>query len=104
MSELDPVIHQPVRLQVMSALAALAATERLDFTFLKDHLQLTDGNLGAHLQKLEESKYIAVQKVFESRKPRTYVKLTSRGREAFAEHVAALEAILRLRPNDSVGD
>lgn len=79
----------------MAALASLEAAERVDFTFLRDHLSLTDGNLGAHLQKLEESKYIEVTKVFERRKPKTYIKLTAAGREAFAQHVAALEAILR---------
>jgi DNA-binding MarR family transcriptional regulator len=58
-------------------------------------LQLTDGNLGAHLRKLEEAGYIAVTKTFVNRKPQTYIAATQPGRAAFADHIAALEHILR---------
>lgn len=94
MSELDNTIHQPVRLRIMAALGAIGPREKLEFTFLRDQLELTDGNLGAHLIKLEEAKYIEVEKTFEKRKPKTLVRMTGRGRDAFAAHVKALKEIL----------
>ena len=93
--ELDPVIHQPVRLQIMSALCQLTANERVDFSFLKQKLALTDGNLGAHLATLEAKGYIAVDKTFVARRPKTFVAATEAGRAAFAGHVSALESILK---------
>ncbi len=94
MSELNPVIHQPIRLRIMAALAALGSEEKVDFSYLKELLAATDGNLGAHLLKLEETGYIAVEKTFVARKPKTLVALTDKGRLAFKEHVAALQEIL----------
>jgi DNA-binding MarR family transcriptional regulator len=94
MDELDPIIHQPARLQIMAALCQLKATERVDFSFLKDNLGLTDGNLGAHLATLESKGYIAVEKQFVARRPKTFVAVTPAGRQAFASHVAALQSIL----------
>ncbi|HEX2907199.1 MAG TPA: transcriptional regulator [Phototrophicaceae bacterium] len=67
----------------------------VDFTYLRNLLDVTDGNLGAHLHKLEEAGYIAVQKTFVERKPRTFVTVTAEGRQVFREHVAALEVILK---------
>ena len=67
----------------------------MDFTYLRDLLEVTDGNLGAHLRKLEEAGYIAVNKAFVERKPHTYVSATAEGRKVFKEHVAALELILK---------
>jgi DNA-binding MarR family transcriptional regulator len=95
MAELNETIHQPVRLRVMAALVALEAGNEVDFTYLRDLLEVTDGNLGAHLRKLEEAGYIAVNKTFVERKPRTYVSATSEGRKVFQEHVKALESILK---------
>ena len=94
MAQLNEIIHQPVRLQVVSALAALERDAKVDFTYLKNLLKLTDGNLGVHLLKLEEAGYVTQEKTFVDRKPRTYVHLTPGGRAAFEEHVAALRAIL----------
>jgi DNA-binding MarR family transcriptional regulator len=94
MDELDPVIHQPARLQIMAALSQLKPSERVDFTYLKDNLGLTDGNLGAHLSTLEGRGYIAVEKEFVARRPKTFVQVTPAGRLAFTGHVAALQAIL----------
>jgi len=94
-NDLDPVIHQPARLQIMSALCQLGASERVDFTYLKQHLNLTDGNLGAHLATLEARGYIAVEKAFVARRPKTFVGVTPGGRQAFAGHVAALQSILQ---------
>jgi len=95
MPELDAIIHQPIRLQIMAALCQLGAREQVDFGFLKSRLMLTDGNLGAHLLSLENAAYIAVEKTFVARRPKTYIAPTSAGREAFANHVAALQAILQ---------
>jgi DNA-binding MarR family transcriptional regulator len=95
MPELNETIHQPIRLRIMAALVTLAPDEELDFTTLRKLLDVTDGNLGAHLRKLEEAGFIAVNKTFVDRKPRTYVAVTPAGRKTFSQHVAALEAILK---------
>ena len=95
MAELNETIHQPVRLRIMAALVALEPTNEVDFSYLRDLLDVTDGNLGAHLRKLEEAGYIAVNKTFVERKPRTYVAATAGGRKVFKDHVAALESILK---------
>lgn len=94
MADLDPVIHQPARLQIMAALAALREGDSMEFTFLRDLLQLTDGNLGAHLRRLEEEGYLTVRKTFVDRKPRTFISVSTEGRAAFKRHVRALEEIL----------
>ena len=94
MAELDPVIHQPARLQIMAALCQLTGREQVDFTFLKSSLGLTDGNLGAHLSTLEEKGYLALEKTFVDKRPKTFVAATEKGRKAFAGHVVALQAIL----------
>lgn len=95
MAELNETIHQPVRLRIMAALVTLEIGNEVDFTYLRDLLKVTDGNLGAHLRKLEESGYIAVNKLFIDRKPRTFVSVTASGRKIFREHVEALESILK---------
>jgi DNA-binding MarR family transcriptional regulator len=94
MAELNELIHQPVRLRIMASLVTLEPTDEVDFTYLRDLLEVTDGNLGAHLRKLEEAGYIKVNKVFVERKPRTYISATNEGRRVFNEHVAALEELL----------
>ena len=94
MSQLNELIHQPTRLRIMAALSALGPGTEVEFTYLRDILDLTDGNLGTHLAKLEEAGYVAVRKTFVGRKPRTFVSLTPHGQHAFAEHLAALRAIL----------
>jgi len=95
MAELNETIHQTVRLRIMAALVTLAPDEEVEFTYLRDLLEVTDGNLGAHLRKLEEAGYIRINKAFVERKPRSYVSATADGRKVFAEHVAALESILK---------
>ena len=94
MSGIDKTIHQPVRLRIMASLVTLEDKEQVDFTYLRDLLKVTDGNLGAHLLKLEEAGYVDVDKTFVSRKPRTFISATPKGRAAFQEHVAALRAII----------
>jgi DNA-binding MarR family transcriptional regulator len=95
MYELNETIHQTVRLRIMASLVTLAPGDEVDFSYLRDLLEVTDGNLGAHLRKLEDAGYIAVNKAFIDRKPRTYVSATAEGRRVFQEHVAALESILK---------
>jgi DNA-binding MarR family transcriptional regulator len=90
----DEIIHQQVRLRIMATLNALANGERLEFTRLKAILKATDGNLGAHLATLENAGYVAIEKDFVARKPRTRVGLTRTGRKAFASHVNYLREIL----------
>jgi DNA-binding MarR family transcriptional regulator len=94
MAKLDNIIHQPVRLQIMSALVALDADEQVDFVYLRKFLHLTDGNLGAHLAKLENAGYAKIEKTFIARKPRTFINVTGKGRDAFNEHTAALKEII----------
>ncbi|MBN2685725.1 MAG: transcriptional regulator [Pontiellaceae bacterium] len=91
---LNPVIHQPVRLRIMSVLIDLPPKDEVDFVHLKKLLGLTDGNLGAHLLKLEQAEYIVVKKMFIDRKPRTFVKASGMGRDAYNAHVRALKAII----------
>lgn len=69
--------------------------EEATFPELKDLLNLTQGNLGAHLRWLEEAGHVALRKEFVGRKPRTAASLTEVGRAAFKRHIARLEAILR---------
>ncbi len=86
---LDPVIHSQVRLAV---LAILTAARQADFNYLKKETGTTDGNLSAHLTKLEEAGYIQVKKSFRGKKPRTTCSLTEKGKSAFAGYLKALES------------
>jgi DNA-binding MarR family transcriptional regulator len=95
MAALNETIHQPVRLRIMAALVTLGPDEEVNFTYLRNLLNVTDGNLGAHLRKLEESGFINVNKLFVERKPRTFISASAEGRKVFNEHVAALESILK---------
>lgn len=95
MNELNEIIHQSVRLRIMAALMALAPGEEVDFSYLRGLLDVTDGNLGAHLRKLEDAGYIALNKIFVERKPRTFVAVTTAGRQVFKAHTEALKAILK---------
>ena len=90
----DEVIHQSMRLKIMSSLNVLGRNDWLDFARLKSILDTTDGNLGAHLDTLSKAGYIAVEKRFEGKRPQTRVRATPVGRKAFAEHVAYLRSIL----------
>ncbi|MDY6876066.1 MAG: transcriptional regulator [Chloroflexota bacterium] len=94
MHELNPLIHQPTRLRIMAALVSLDEGDQVDFKFLRDLLDLTDGNLSVHLQRLEEAGYVAVEKTFVGRRPKTWIWATPEGQAAFAEHVDALEQIV----------
>jgi DNA-binding transcriptional ArsR family regulator len=84
---LDDIIHSRIRLAVMSILATVESAE---FTFLRERTGATDGNLGAHVRKLEEAGYVAADKRFEDRKPVTRYALTAVGRDAFRRYVDRL--------------
>ena len=90
----DEVIHQSMRLKIMSSLNVLGRNDWLDFARLKSILETTDGNLGAHLETLTKAGYITIEKRFEGKRPQTRVRATPQGRKAFAEHVAYLRSIL----------
>lgn len=81
--------------EALAALAALESGNEVDFSYMRDLLQVTGGNLGAHLRKLEEAGYITVNKTYVERKPRPYISAISEGREAFQEHVEVLKSILK---------
>ena len=79
----------------MAALVSLKPGDEVDFSYLRDLLDVTDGNLGAHLRKLEDAGYIQLNKTFVERKPRTFISATAEGRRVFQEHVDALESIIK---------
>ena len=90
--ELDRLIHERLRLGIVSA---LAANETLTFNELKKLLDTTDGNLSVHARKLEDAAYIVCEKTFEGRVPRTEFRLAPSGRRALEKYVAHMEAILK---------
>ena len=92
LEELDPVLHERGRLAIVSVLAAV---EQVTFTELRDQLEMTDGNLSVHLQKLEEKGYVAIDKQFVGRRPQTSCQLTRQGRQAFQRYLDHLEAIVQ---------
>jgi DNA-binding MarR family transcriptional regulator len=94
MAELDDIIHQPLRLQIMAALNAMPANCGLEFSKLKKLTGATDGNLGAHIETLAKADYVGVEKAFVGKKPQTTVTATATGRGAFARHVAMLREII----------
>lgn len=90
--ELDRLIHERLRLGIVSA---LAANEALTFNDLKHLLDATDGNLSVHARKLEEADYVVCEKTFKGRVPRTEYRLTAPGRRALEKYVSHMEAILK---------
>lgn len=83
-----------IRLGIMSV---LAINDSVDFTELKEYLDVTDGNLATHLKALEKEEFIQVNKQFVERKPRTSYKITSVGRTAFENHLKALESLIKMQ-------
>ncbi|HEX8242324.1 MAG TPA: transcriptional regulator [Longimicrobium sp.] len=90
--ELDRLIHERVRLGIVSA---LAVNDSLAFNELKDMLALTDGNLSVHARKLEEAGYVQCTKKFEGRVPRTEFRLTDAGRRALEAYLNHMEALIQ---------
>jgi DNA-binding HxlR family transcriptional regulator len=91
-TELDRLIHERLRLGIVSA---LAVNEQLTFNELKGTLKTTDGNLSVHARKLEEAGYISCEKYFDGRTPKTEYKLTAAGRRALERYLSHMEAIIR---------
>jgi DNA-binding HxlR family transcriptional regulator len=89
---LDRLIHERMRLGIVSA---LAVNESLTFNDLKTLMKTTDGNLSVHARKLEEAQYISCTKSFEGRVPRTEYRLTSAGRRALERYLDHMEALIR---------
>lgn len=89
--DLDRVIHERMRLAIVSA---LAANDHLSFRDLKALLRASDGNLSVHARRLEDAGYVACEKSFEGRTPRTDYRLTAEGRRAFERYVRHLEALI----------
>jgi DNA-binding transcriptional ArsR family regulator len=90
--QLDEVIHSRIRLAIM---AVLVSVDEAEFTFLREKVGATDGNLSIHLKKLEEAGYIAVTKQFVAKKPVTSYTLSRNGRKAFEAYVDRLEAMVK---------
>jgi DNA-binding HxlR family transcriptional regulator len=91
--ELDRLIHERIRLGIVSA---LATNDSLSFNDLKRVLKTTDGNLSVHARKLEEAQYISCVKFFEGRVPRTEYRLTGTGRRALSEYLDQMEEWIRV--------
>ena len=89
---LDRLIHERVRLAIVST---LAVHEMLSFNELKSLLDITDGNLSVHARKLEDARYIACRKGYDGRIPRTEYRLTATGRQALETYLAHMEALIR---------
>ena len=89
---LDRLIHERLRLGIVSA---LAVNESLTFNDLKHALKTSDGNLSVHARKLEDANYISCQKSFDGRTPKTEYRLTDAGRRALAHYLDHMEAIIR---------
>ncbi len=94
MDQPDAIVHQPVRLKIMAALKVLPEHEALEFVRLKTIVGATEGNLGAHIATLEQAGYVAVDKDFVGKKPRTRVRATRTGRRAFEDYIAYLRDIV----------
>jgi DNA-binding MarR family transcriptional regulator len=90
--ELDRLVHERLRLGIVSA---LAVNDRLSFTDLKRLLNTTDGNLSVHARKLEDAGYVVCDKSFDGRLPRSEYRLTASGRRALEKYLVHMEAIIR---------
>ena len=89
--DIDAVIHERVRLAIVSA---LAVSPELSFNELKTMLSLSDGNLSAHSRTLDEKGYIVIEKTFRGRRPHTSMRLSDKGRKAFDRYVRTLRQII----------
>ncbi|MCP9495342.1 MAG: transcriptional regulator [Pyrinomonadaceae bacterium MAG19_C2-C3] len=92
-TELNRLIHERMRLGIVSA---LAVNDSLTFNDLKESMQTTDGNLSIHARKLEEAGYITCTKSFDGRIPRTEYKLAAAGRKALENYINHMEALIRM--------
>ncbi len=95
-NDLDKVIHERMRLGIISA---LAANEKLSFTELKKLLDTTDGNISVHARKLEDAGYVTLEKSFKGRMPLTEYKITKDGRKALTRYLDHMEALIKAMKN-----
>jgi DNA-binding transcriptional ArsR family regulator len=89
--DIDPVIHERVRLAIVSA---LAVAPEMSFNELKSTLGLSDGNLSAHATSLQQAGYIEIEKTFKGRRPHTTMRLSRLGKKAFANYLETLQKII----------
>ncbi len=94
--QFDEIIHSRIRLLIMSVLTTV---EEADFTFIRDRVKTTDGNLSIHLRKLEDAGYVSMKKSFIGRKPVTTYRLTAKGRRAFEIYLERIEKLIeKIKP------
>jgi DNA-binding transcriptional ArsR family regulator len=96
--KLNALIHAPIRLAILSVLISV---EHANFTFLKENIGTTDGNLSTHLTKLEDAGYIHIKKIFVGKKPQTLCSITESGRNAFMDYLVQMEQIVQLKNGNS---
>ena len=96
LADIDPIIHSSARLMVLTYLYVV---ESVDYVFLKNITGLTWGNLSTHLSKLEKAEYVEIEKECEDKKPRTTIRLTERGRDAFKTYKEQLLEVLDELPD-----
>jgi DNA-binding MarR family transcriptional regulator len=99
-TEFDRLIHEPARLMIT---AYLAVVERADMLFVQRQTGLTLGNLSSHVSKLEAAGYVAVEKTFVGKRPRTMLRLTERGRAALDDYRARMQSMLDTLPDETRG-
>ncbi len=87
----DPLLHQAIRSKLVSL---LIANDELPFKALKEMLEVTDGNLSSHLNKLEKANYIMIEKTYEGKRPKTVVHISKNGRKAFKVYVEELKKFI----------
>jgi DNA-binding transcriptional ArsR family regulator len=94
--QLDPIIHAPTRLAILSILISV---ENAKFTFLKESIETTDGNLSTHLTKLENSGLVKIRKTFKGKKPQTICAITETGKKRFKNYLDQLEQFIQIQKN-----
>ena len=92
-NDLDPTLHSQIRLAIVSI---LVGAEEAEFSYLKEELNTTAGNLSFQISKLQEAGYIKINKGFKNNYPLTTLKLTVKGRKAFADYVNSIKSYLKL--------
>ncbi len=90
---LDPIVHAPVRLAILTVLISVKSA---DFVYLKNATKTTDGNLSTHIQKLEDVGYVKITKSFIGKKPKTTLCITALGQTAYKKYVEGIETYLKL--------
>lgn len=90
-AEVDKLIHAPIRLGIMTILNSV---DKVNFIYLREKLEVTDGNLSSHMEKLEKAGYVNVKKSFVDKKPNTVYSITEKGKKAFRVYLDHLERIL----------